>query len=552
MNVTILSITLSQRLLCDLELIGTGGFAPLKGFMKEKDYKSCLKNLRLKNGSLFPIPIVLPIDEKKKQELNSNKETYVTLRDEHFYPVAKMRIEEIYKPDIEHEAECVFGTYDLNHPYIQIMADYKNCYYVGGEVVEYYGVKHVDFEHLRLGPRETKKYISENWKGKNVVGFQTRNPMHRSHFELTKYAISQAEDSCLLLNPVVGITQPCDVEYHTRVRCYEKLLSYYEKEGIKVKLVLLPLSMRMAGPREALWHSIIRKNYGCSHFVVGRDHAGPSYKREDGKSFFGPYDAQDLVNKHKNEVGIEIVTAKFIVWCVSPEGNGEYRQIDQVPKDWEVKMISGTQQREMLENGKEIPEWFTFPEIANELYKQYVPLQKRGLCLYFVGLSASGKTTIANAMVQKLKELLPEKKITYLDGDVVRTNLSAGLGFSKEDRSKNVRRIGFVAKEVVRHGGICVCANIAPYEADRNYNKIQIDSLGNYIEIYVNTPLEMCSERDPKGLYKLAMEGKIKQFTGVSDPFEEPQSNLTLDGTKSVRKNVFEIVDYLKNKKLIN
>lgn len=540
------NIILNKRLLCDLEMIGNGGFKPLKGFMCKNDYLSCLDDMRLASGNLFPIPIVLPIDENKKLELEKNNSKYVVLRDEQFYPVAKLLINDIYKPDIEKEAIAIFGTFDLNHPYIQIMNDYKNNYYLGGDVIEYYGVKHVDFKEYRMTTDEVRTKFDElGWKD-NIIGFQTRNPMHRSHYELTKYAVNEVENSKLFLNPVVGITQPCDVEYHTRVRCYQKLLKYYQNEGINVVLSLLPLSMRMAGPREALWHAIIRKNYGCTHFIVGRDHAGPSYKKNNGDNFFGPYDAQELVEKHCHEIGIKVITAKLIVCATSPNGNMEYMQITNVPTDWSINQISGTQQRNMLETNQKIPDWFTFPEIADELYREYIPNHKKGLCLYFVGLSASGKSTIANLIIEKIKEEYPERTISYLDGDVVRTNLSAGLGFSREDRSKNVRRIGFVAKEVVRNRGICICANIAPYQSDREYNRNEINSVGNYVEIFVNTPVNICAERDPKGLYTLAFQGKIKQFTGVDDPFEEPKSDIVLDGVDNIDDNINIVMQYLK------
>ena len=326
---------------------------------------------------------------------------------------------------------------------------------------------HYDFIEDRLTPYETKEFFKKN-KWNKIIGFQTRNPMHRSHYELTQYAMKQAGDNArLLIHPVVGITQDCDINYHTRVRCYQKIIDKYETNT--AKLCLLPLSMRMAGPREAIWHAIIRKNYGCTHFVVGRDHAGPSYKTKDGNDFYGPYEAQDLLIKYADEIGIKVITSKMIVYAISKEsGNGIHVPIDQVDENkYDIMKISGTQQRDVLRAGGDLPEWFSFPSVVNELRADFKPLNQQGFCLYFIGLSGSGKSTLANAVNVKLKELIKGKNTTLLDGDIVRLNLSKGLGFSKEDRSINIRRIGYLCTEITKHYGIALAANIAPYEEDR-------------------------------------------------------------------------------------
>ena len=544
-------IILNKRQVCDFELIINGGFAPLEGFMNIDQYLNCINNMKILSAGkevFFPIPITLCINEKKMFDLEN--ENYVVLKDETGLNLGLMEFS-IYKPDIIYECEKVFGCYDLNHPYIQILNNYQKdgyIYNIGGKIIDYNEVPHYDFKDLRLSPKETKEFFKQNnWK--NIIGFQTRNPMHRSHFELTKYALNNLEDSKLLLHPVVGITQDCDIDYFTRVRCYKKLIKYYENEE-NVKLSLLPLSMRMAGPREAVLHALIRKNYGCTHFIVGRDHAGPSSKKQNGENFYEPYEAQNLLMKYADQIGIIPIISKEIVYTIDlneiDENNGKYLPIDEVNETKKVMNISGTQQRNMLKNGENIPMWFSFPDIIDELKNS---INNKGLCIYFIGLSGAGKSTLANFLISKLKEIT-NKPITLLDGDIVRLNLSKGLGFSIEDRSTNVRRIGFVASEIVKHGGIVVCANIAPFENDREYNKNLIAQYGKYLEIFVDTDIETCEQRDIKGLYKLAREGKVKEFTGISSQFENPKNSEIILKEDSIENNINIIMNYL-NKNIL-
>ena len=548
-------IVLNKRQVCDFELLVNGSFSPLKGFLNEYDYKSVVKNMRLYNNKLWCIPITLSINEKQKDELQHCDE--VVLEHDTGLPLAIMDISKqgsIYKYDLKEECEKVYGAYDTNHPYVKILQeayDEGKVYYIGGDIKEFKLPPQYDFKEYRKTPEELKAYFRENGWNK-VVGFQTRNPMHRSHYELTKYAQKIAGDDCkILLHPVIGITQDCDINYHTRVKCYKKLMDYYDENDCL--LSLLNLTMRMAGPREAVWHAQIRKNHGCTHFIVGRDHAGPSYKKQNGEDFYGPYDAQELLMKYAKEIDIIPVVSKMIVYTVPKnEDNimkGKYLPIDEVNEDEvNVMKISGTQQREMLRKGETIPQWFTFEAVAKELQKSYKPLNKRGLVLYFIGLSGSGKSTIANFVISQLNEL-DERNITYLDGDVVRRNLSKGLGFSLEDRSTNVQRIGFVASEVAKHGGIAVCSNIAPLEKDRLINRNMVNNNnGNYIQVYVKTNMDVLEERDVKGLYKLAREGVIKDFTGISSPFEEPeQAEIIINGSGDIKDSVNTIIQYLKD-----
>jgi sulfate adenylyltransferase len=481
--------------------------------MNYNDWKSVCEELHLKDGHFFPLPVNLAVD-KDSCKIGEK----ITLTDNTNYPIAELTVTDLYEPDIDFECLNAYGSTDKNHPYVSYKQTHKGKMYVSGPITKINDIRHYDFKNIRLTPSESREYFKQQ-KWETIVGFQTRNPMHRAHFELTKYALNKTEieDAKLFLNPVVGETQSVDIDYHTRVHCYKKMMPKYEEN--QAILGLLPLAMRMAGPREACLHALIRKNYGCTHFVVGRDHAGPSFKTATGESFYGPYDAQELFFKYADEIGIKPIVSKMIVYN---QTKNIYQPIDEVIEGDEVLTLSGTEVRNRLVNNLDIPEWFSYPEIV-ELLRQ--SNKKRGTCYYFVGLSGSGKTTFANILKTQLLENNPSLEITILDGDVVRQNLSKGLGFTKEDRSTNVQRIGYVASEIVKHGGTVICANIAPYNTDRKVNRNLIENVGGrYIEIFVNTPLEICEKRDVKGLYKLAREGKIKQFTGISDPFEEPEN----------------------------
>lgn len=506
-----MNIVLDNKTLCDLECIIDGYFSPLNTFMNKNDWYNVCSHMHLSNGQFFPLPITLAVE---KETVNIND--IVILVDNTNFPIAKLKITEIFIPDIDFECLNAYGTLDNNHPYVLYKNKHRNMIYISGELTKINDIRYYDFKDLRLKPSDVKNIFNFNgWN--NIVGFQTRNPMHRAHFELTQYALNQinSDEPKLFLNPVVGETQINDIEYQTRVHCYKSILKKYKKN--QVLLSLLPLAMRMAGPREACLHALIRKNYGCTHFIVGRDHASPSYKTKDGNSFYGPYDAQELLFKFSNKIGIIPITSKMIIYN---ETKNIYQPIDTVDNNDSILKLSGTEIRNKLKNNEDIPEWFSYPEIIKILRKS---VKKRGICYYFVGLSGSGKTTYANILKAKLLEKNPSLEITILDGDIIRHNLSKGLGFSKKDRSINVQRIGYVASEIVKHGGIVICANIAPYNNDRIINRKRIESNGGkYVEIFVDIPIEECEKRDVKGLYKLAREDIIKEFTGISDPFEIP------------------------------
>ena len=517
------SITLTPRQICDIELLLNGGFSPLRGFLNKADYESVLENMRLADGTLWSMPITLDVSEATAEGLSEGDK--VALRDQTGLLLAVLTVGDVWKVDKEREAEQVFGTQSHGHPAVAYLFDQAGDTYVGGTLEGIQLPRHYDFHDLRRTPAEMRKMFEEQGWDK-VVAFQTRNPMHRAHKELTDRAAAEIGGH-LLIHPVVGLTKPGDIDYYTRVRCYKELLNYYP-EG-RATISLLPLAMRMGGPREAVWHAIIRKNYGCTHLIVGRDHAGPG-KDKDGTPFYGPYDAQDLVLEHSEELGIGVVPFRLMVYV--PE-HDTYEPIDEVQeKGLKFEMISGTQLREMLIEGAEIPSWFSYPEVVAELRKTHPSKHHQGFTVFFTGLSGSGKSTIANALMVKMLER-GGRPVTLLDGDVVRTHLSKGLGFSQEDRSTNVQRIGYVASEITKHRGIAICAPIAPYEADRRANRKRIAQYGGYVEVFVDTPLEVCEQRDVKGLYAKARAGIIKGFTGIDDPYEAPtDAEIVCDTTR--------------------
>jgi sulfate adenylyltransferase len=504
---------LTERQLCDVELLLNGAFSPLEGFLGKDDYDSVVKNMRLKSGVLWPIPITLDVSEDFAGDIKSGDK--IALRDLEGVILATLEVGDIWTPDLDAEAKGVYGTTDDKHPAVNYLKNIGNPVYIGGTLKGIEQPTHYDFKHLRDTPGEVRdRFEKLGWR--KVVAFQTRNPMHRAHQELTLRAARDVEAN-LLIHPVVGMTKPGDVDHFTRVRCYEQLLNRYPEQT--TMLSLLPLAMRMGGPREALWHAIIRKNYGCTHIIIGRDHAGPGQDSK-GNDFYGPYDAQDMLLEHADELDITMVPFQLMVYA---ENRAEYIPIDEKTDDDHVLNISGTEFRRRLQEGLEIPEWFSFPDVVTELRRTHPPRHKQGFTVFFTGLSGSGKSTIANALMVKLMEM-GGRPVSLLDGDVVRKNLSSELGFSKEHRDLNIRRIGYVASEITKNGGIAICAPIAPYTATRRAVRESITPVGGFVEIHVSTSVEVCEQRDRKGLYALARAGKIKEFTGISDPYEIPEN----------------------------
>jgi len=467
--------------------------------------------MRLADGSLWPIPIVLDVTEEMAAKVAPGDQ--LALRDSEGVMLAVLHVSEAYRPDREAEAKAVFGTTSTEHPGVDALLNRTHPVYLAGEVEGLEAPHHYDFKALRMTPRQTREeFARRGWD--RIVAFQTRNPMHRAHQELTLRAAATV-GAKVLIQPVVGMTKPGDVDHYTRVRCYEALLGRYPADT--AMLALLPLAMRMGGPREAVWHGIIRRNHGCTHLIVGRDHAGPgSFK--DGTPIYGPYEALEMLGKHADEIGIGMIPFPMLVYVAERDA---YFPENEVPEGLKPLNISGTELRRRLVSGEDLPEWFTFPEVVAELRRTHRPRLRQGFTVFFTGLSGAGKSTIANVLMVKLLER-GGRSLTVLDGDQVRKNLSSELGFSREHRDLNIRRIGYVASEITKAGGIAICAPIAPYDATRKQVRAMIEPMGGFALVHLATSIDTCEERDRKGLYAKARAGLVKEFTGVSDPYEEP------------------------------
>ena len=513
---------LTPRQICDVELLLNGGFAPLKGFLGQQDYDSVCQHMRLADGSLWPMPITLDVSSRFAQNVSIDEN--IVLRDQEGVPLAVLTVESKWQPDKSREAKQVYGKDDSAHPAVAYLHNQAGEWYLGGRLQGLELPSHYDYREYRHTPNELREHFQRSGWDK-VIAFQTRNPMHKAHYELTMRAVREHKAN-LLIHPVVGMTKPGDIDHYTRVRCYEKVIEHYPHQTSA--LSLLPLAMRMGGPREALWHALIRKNYGVTHFIVGRDHAGPGEDSE-GNDFYDPYAAQHLVEEYAREIGIEVVPFKAVAYV---ENRAEYEPADEIKETDTVLSISGTEFRRRLRNDLEIPHWFSFPEVIAELKQSYPPRHKQGFTVFFTGLSGSGKSTLANALMVKLLEN-GQRPVSLLDGDIVRKNLSSELTFSKEHRDLNINRIGYVASEITKHRGIAICAPIAPYSYTRQQVRETISQQGGFIEVYVATSLEVCEQRDRKGLYQKARQGIIKGFTGIDDPYEVPEdAEIVVDTTQ--------------------
>ncbi|WP_097654828.1 bifunctional sulfate adenylyltransferase/adenylylsulfate kinase [Candidatus Chloroploca asiatica] len=531
------SIQLSPRSVCDLELLACGGFSPLTRFLGRADYERVCAEMRLADGTLWPMPIMLPL------EAPPTGTDRVVLRDAYHTPLAIMDLEEVFAYDPEAEMRQVLGTTDPRHPLVAEMTRWGK-FYASGALKVLALPTYFDFVELRRTPAQVRRLLADLGHPR-VVAFQTRNPLHRAHEEMIRRAAQQVEGA-LLIHPVVGLTRPGDVDHFTRVRIYKAVVENYFDPS-KTLLSLLPLAMRMAGPREAVWHALIRRNYGATHFIVGRDHAGPGNDSQ-GQPFYGPYAAQDLLATHQEELGVTMVPFTELVYLKTHQ---RYVTRDEIPANAEIANLSGTEVRdEYLAQGRLLPTWFTRPETAEILRQRHPPRFQQGFCLWFTGLSGAGKSTIASILTILLQE---QGRIpTVLDGDVVRTHLSKGLGFSQEDRDTNILRIGFVAGEVVKAGGVVICAAISPYRTTRNECRHMINE-GQFIEIFVDTPLDVCEARDTKGLYLKARRGELKGFTGIDDPYEpplDPELRLTTVDT-TPEENARMIINYLENRSFL-
>lgn len=510
---------LTERQLCDLELLACGAFSPLTGFLNESDHASVLDRMRLGDGTLWPIPVTLDVDDATREA--AERCGALALRDDTGLLVAALNLDGVWMGDHLAEAEAVLGTGDPRHPGVDHLLHRTHRWYLSGRLeVLALPLRH-DFGELVYTPRRLREHFEDLGIGR-VVAFNSRNPMHRAHQELTLRA-SRITGAHLLIHPVVGPTQPGDVDAYTRVVCYRQLLPSYQPG--QATLALLPLAMRMAGPREALWHAIIRQNYGVTHMIVGRDHAGPGLDTS-GRAFYRPYAAQELVARFAGELAVSMVSFPQLGYVAETDS---YEPVDEVPPGTVVMTISGTEVRRRLARGEPLPTWFTPPAVAAELRRRFPPLSQRGFTIFLTGFSGAGKSTIARTLETKLLAL-GGRQVSLLDGDVVRRHLSGELGYLRRDRDQNVHRIGYVASEITKHGGVAICAVIAPYDRARKDVRQLVEAWGAFLLVHVATSVEVCESRDTKGLYARARAGELAGLTGVSDPYEEPvDADLVLD-----------------------
>ena len=508
------SITLNERQLCDLELMLCGGLSPLRGFMGRESYESVIDGLQLPDGTLWSIPITLDVSAQQAERIEAGQQ--LALRDGEGFMLAVLTVEDKWQPDKKNEATEVYGTTSTGHPGVRYLLEQSGDTYIGGSVTGVQLPVHYDFETLRDTPEELRHlFVKMGWS--NVIGFHTCKPMHRLHREITLRAAKEAEAN-ILIHPSVGMTKPGDLHYYARVRCYQAIRKHYPHH--MATLSLLPSAVRMAGPREVLLNAIIRQNYGCSHMIVGPEHASPPGVNEEEQRYYPRYAAQKLMEKYQDGLKIKMVPVRKMRYTTDTETFMAEEQIEKQGK--QGCLLADSELRYNLEHGQDVPAWFSYPEVLSELRKVYPPRSKKGITLFFTGLSGSGKSTLAKILYAKFIED-GSRPVTLLDGDVVRLNLSSELGFSREHRNINVRRIGFVASEITKNGGIAICAPIAPYTAMRRDVRDTIEQHGAFIEIHVATPLEVCEGRDRKGLYAKAREGVIPEFTGISDPYEVPE-----------------------------
>jgi len=504
-------VILNERQLCDFELLANGAFSPLQGFMKRSDYESVLDRMRLQDGTLWPLPICLDLPDVQARALEVGQS--VAVRDPEGFLLGVLHLEDIWPVNKEKEAELVFGSQDFSHPGVQSLLQKTGDYYVGGNLEVISLPLHFDFRKLRQTPEEVRRNFHRlEWR--RVVGFQTRHPIHRPQFEMTVKAMRQVRGRLLVL-PIVGMSKPGDFDHFTRVRCYNAVARHYPPESFMVNL--LPLTSHLAGPKEALLHLIIAKNFGCTDFIIGHDHAGPG-PDGNGKWYYSTGAARQTAEEYAAEIGVNVIPFEEMVYLPLED---EFRTADRLPSGCQSISISGSEIRQRLRTGRRIPEWMTFPEVMDELQKGYPPPSRQGFTIFLTGLSGAGKSTIAKILYSRFLEI-GDRPVTLLDGDIVRRNLSSNLSFSKEDRDTNVSRIGFVASEITKNRGVAICAPIAPYAKTRSEIRQTIEAYGAFIEVHVNTPLEVCEKRDRKGMYAKARAGLIKGFTGVDDPYEIP------------------------------
>ncbi len=534
----LVSLDLNERQLFDLELIMNRGFYPLAGFLGKEDYLSVLHELSLSAGTVWPVPVCLDVSEAFARSVQPGQ--LIALNDQEGFLLAILTVGDIWKPDKKEEAALVYGTSDSSaHPGVRQLLDQTESWYIGGSVEGVTLPVHYDFLQLRLTPSESvRRFTMNGWR--RVLGFHTEQYLHCAHREMVLDAASRIGAS-IFLQPVVGLDHPGDVDFYTHICCYQVFTRKFPPNMIM--LGLSPFATRRAGPREALLQAMMRKNFGCSHFMVSEDQADP-FARANGTSlFYEPGAAQQLVSDYADRTGIEMVPQQD--WGYH-ESKKKYFPLSEDSDS--LQKITSTELQKRMMQGENVPSWFVWPDMVTELQHAFPPKTKQGFTVFLTGLSGSGKSTIARVLLVKFMEMR-NRPVTLLDGDIVRKNLSSELTYSRKHRDLNVTRIGFVASEITKNGGIAICAPIAPYEEPRQANRELISCYGGYVEVYVATPLEVCEQRDRKGLYAKARSGMIKGVTGVTDPYIEPVNpDIVLD-TSSITplEAVQEILLYLQN-----
>ncbi len=534
-----LSLTLTRRQLCDLELLLNGAFSPLRGFMGKADYDAVVDKMRLADGRLWPVPVTLDVSAGFAGRLQPGDR--IALRDHEGFMLAVLKVEEIWQPDRQREAELVYGTTSSTHPGVDYLLNHSGDHCLSGQLSGIQLPEHYEFEDLWHTPAELRaQFHKAGWR--RVVAFQTSKPMHRLQREVCLEA-AKAIQGHILLHPTVGMTKPGDLHYYARVHCYQAVQRHFPKQ--LSMLSLLPLAMRMAGPREALWHALVSQNYGCTHMIIGPRHAYPPAPQGGPGDAYPIYAGQELVTRYAEELTIEILPIEEMFWVSDRKAFLPKTKIQSQGLVHET--YTDARMKQDLAHNRPIPGWFSYPEVERELRRAYPPRSRQGFTLFFTGFSGSGKSTLAKIIYAKLVEL-GGRPITLLDGDVVRMHLSSELGFSKEHRNLNIKRIGYVASEISKNGGAAICAPIAPYAETRAIVRRMIEEQeGAFIEIHVATPLEVCEARDRKGLYAKARRGEIKEFTGISDPYEVPEKpELRIDTTElSATEAAQEVFLYL-------
>jgi sulfate adenylyltransferase len=514
------SIQISPRSVCDLELLAAGVFSPLDRFMGQADHEGVVSEMRLANGYIFPIPITLPVAADSTLRLDGD----IALRNSEYELLAIMTVEEIYRWDRNQVAETVFGTQNLRHPVVNEMYSWGELN-ISGRIQVLQLPRHYDFPDLRLTPHQTREIIAEI-APQNVIGVQLDDPIPQDLQEIPAQEIAGLS----LLQYAVGMTKLGDFDYYTRVRTFRKIAEHHF-EPDQFLLSLIPFATRHAGPREALLQTLVQRNFGANHSLVGYDPDNSS----GNQSLPHSNEADELLAKYSHEVGMKIISSRIPINIPDAESS---------ESDFKISPGTSTSLHSISPQVNNSPWLHFFHDVSEKLTESQPPRHAKGVCIWFTGLSGSGKSTTAELLSWLLLD--HGRRLTVLDGDIVRTHLSKGLGFSKEDRDTNVRRIGYVASELVRLGGVVICAVVSPYSAARNDVRNMVGK-DQYVEVFVDTPLEVCETRDVKSIYAKARSGAITGVTGIDDPYEPPiQPEITLDTVSfSPQENANFVIKYL-------